>query len=84
MTFDSSKAAVAARDDLVSRWTADARAANLPDEDLARLTVVAEEIVHEAFHDTITALVENEEARASCIYHSELAADIRDFERRVF
>ena len=30
MTFDSSKAAVAARDDLVSRWTADARAANLP------------------------------------------------------
>lgn len=83
MNFDSSRAAIAARDELVAKWTADARNTDLPDEDVARLSVVAEEVIHEAFHDTITALVENEEARASCIYHAELAADIADYERRV-
>lgn len=58
--------------------------ANMPDEAKAELLLNAEECVDEAFHDEIADLEHDEEARASCIYHSELAADIRDLQRRAF
>jgi hypothetical protein len=58
--------------------------ANMPDDAKAELLLNAEECVDEAFHDEIADLEHDEEARASCIYHSELAADIRDLQRRAF
>ena len=50
------------------------------------LTILKQDIsqaCHDAWHDEIDALEQNAETRASCIYHRELAADIRDHEGRV-